>query len=254
MSSQAKKRKKNNHEASDKPVRGLDYFFAKQKNAAEVKLTSAPTPVVEERSLDVVRDGPIDTALTDEQLARKLQDEWDMEEHGVEPVITSVNATNMTVLQETQSQEKYQAENHKDSDLGVVQPSLPFTGKPTGTLSLQSTASDEDTVTMNIPFDDSPLTFDPLKYIPDLQKHWASDQGRATYALLTRCFVLVNATTSRIQIVDTLTNLLRTIIESDPDSLLPSVSAHFSSFPTPLCSLASGVARYKCDFTSIHRP
>ena len=50
------------------------------------------------------------------------------------------------------------------------------------------------------------------------------DEGGATYALLTRCFVLVSGTTSRIKIVDTLVNCLRLLIEGDPDSLLPAVS------------------------------
>jgi DNA ligase-1 len=82
---------------------------------------------------------------------------------------------------------------------------------------------DEDSIAATLPFDENPLTFTPSKYIPDLQNHWASDQGHVSYALLTRCFVLVNATSSRIKIVDTLVNMLRTIIESDSDSLLPAV-------------------------------
>jgi len=67
------------------------------------------------------------------------------------------------------------------------------------------------------------LTFEPAKYIEDLQGHWAAEGGNASYALLTKCFVLVNSTQSRIKIVDTLVNLLRVIIEGDPSSLLPTV-------------------------------
>lgn len=40
--------------------------------------------------------------------------------------------------------------------------------------------------------------------------------------------MLVNSTQSRIKIVDTLVNLLRTIIEGDPDSLLPTVCIYTS--------------------------
>ena len=103
-------------------------------------------------------------------------------------------------------------------------------GKGKGTLSLQSTTTSKDTLTESIPLDESPLTFDPAQYIPQLKQHWASEGegegegGSATYALLTRCFVLVSGTTSRIKIVDTLVNCLRLLIEGDPDSLLPAVS------------------------------
>ena len=95
--------------------------------------------------------------------------------------------------------------------------------KNKSTLSLQSAGSAEDTISSAIPFDESPLTFDPSKYIADLQGHWSKEGGDASYASLTHCFVLVNGTQSRIKIVDTLTNMLRLVIESDPTSLLPTV-------------------------------
>lgn len=82
----------------------------------------------------------------------------------------------------------------------------------------------EDTVTTSIPLDESPLTFEPGKYVELLKQHWAKEGGDASYALLTTCFVLVSGTTSRIKIVDTLVNCIRILIEGDPDSLLPAVS------------------------------
>jgi DNA ligase 1 len=97
-------------------------------------------------------------------------------------------------------------------------------GKAKSTLSLQSIAASVDTISGSIPFDESPLTFEPEKYVPLLRDHWAKDGGNASYALLTRCFVLVNGTTSRIKIVDTFVNCLRVLIEGDPESLLPAVS------------------------------
>ena len=100
-----------------------------------------------------------------------------------------------------------------------------FAQKSSNTLSLQSAGSAEDNISSNIPFDESPLAFDPSKYVAELQGHWAAEGGDASYALLTRCFVLVNSTQSRIKIVDTLVNLLRVIIEGDPSSLLPTVCA-----------------------------
>jgi DNA ligase-1 len=108
-------------------------------------------------------------------------------------------------------------------------------------LGLQSLTSAEDTVTLTIPFDESPLTFQPSNYVPELQMRWAREGGHASYALLTRCFVLVNSTQSRIKIVDTLVNCLRTIIEGDPDSLLPAVWLATNSISPPYISLELGL-------------
>lgn len=45
-------------------------------------------------------------------------------------------------------------------------------------------------------------------------------KGRVPYAFLTEAFVLISGTKSRLTIVRVLTNLLRAVIELDPDSLL----------------------------------
>ena len=121
-------------------------------------------------------------------------------------------------------------------DGGAADPSIEYPAEPQrsrtpprdkgkGTLSLQSVASSVDSVSESIPFDQSPLTFDPGDYVPALKAHWEKDDGNASYALLTRCFVLINGTASRIKIVDTLVNCLRVLIEADPGSLLPAVGA-----------------------------
>lgn len=249
MSSPVKKRKTNDYKASSQPVRSLDYFFAKQKEAAK------PSPLVErakteeetassrevhasqvgkeeEHEDDLYTGRPSGTVLSDEELARKLQEQWDKEDQ------LAIAQTNRGAVDEPEragdgnfgSEEKTGETVAKEEDKPPHKLSNSFFGKlqgtsdkSKGTLSLQSTAADEDTVTANIPFDESPLTFDPAKYIPELQKHWVTEGGNASYALLTRCFILINGTTSRIKIVDTLVNLLRCIIEGDPDSLLPAV-------------------------------
>jgi DNA ligase-1 len=230
MSSPAKKRKTNKHESSDKPVRGLDFFFAKQKDAAKAKLSSSPLAV--ERKEELPDAAGVDQeTLTDEQLARKLQEEWDKEARG-EVSEAPLHSPGSRVTPDELPPEKTLTEKvgEEKKEPRKTEHSTPagnfllLAGKAKNTLSLQSAATDEDTITSKIPFDESPLTFNPSEYIPDLQKHWSSDGGRASYALLTRCFVLVNGTTSRIKIVDTLVNMLRTIIDSDPDSLLPAVS------------------------------
>ncbi|PHH86062.1 hypothetical protein CDD83_10801 [Cordyceps sp. RAO-2017] len=114
-------------------------------------------------------------------------------------------------------------------------------GAPKSTLTLQSADMAEDVVTSSIPLDEPPLTFDPLKYVSQLKEHWASEGGNASYALLTRCFVLVSATTSRIKIVDTLVNCLRVLIEGDPSSLLPAVWLATNSISPPYISLELGL-------------
>ena len=98
--------------------------------------------------------------------------------------------------------------------------------KSSTTLKLQSSGTAEDAVTSSIPLDESPLTFEPAKYIPQLRESWESQNNHASYALLAKCFTLVNGTQSRIKIVDTLVNCVRLLIESDPSSLLPAVRVH----------------------------
>lgn len=208
MSSPAKRRKKNDFKASSKPVRSLDYFFAKQNDKSQTP--PPPPPAAEQANSGGSHSSAADAQLTDEELARKIQDEWNREDDGARDQQLSENATSN--------------EDNKAVEAEVKAHPLPqIAARENNTLKLQSTAAAEDTIATAIPFDESPLDFDPSRYVEDLQSHWAADGGHATYALLTRCFLLVNGTQSRIKIVDTLVNLLRTIIEGDPDSLLSAV-------------------------------
>jgi len=230
MNSPSKRRKKN--DGSGKPVRSLDYFFAKQTAKATPKDASTNT------SASVEEDT---TVLTDEQLARKLQEEWDKEDQlrgqDAEPESSSeLYADPGKSVTDATAKNDVEISNVPLPNRTVEEPP-----KQKNTLSLQSTASEEDTITANLPFDQSPLEFDPQDYIPDLQKHWVTDGGHATYALLTRCFILVNSTTSRIKIVDTLVNLLRTIIESDPSTLLPTVWLATNAISPPYIDLELGL-------------
>ncbi|KAI1773290.1 ATP-dependent DNA ligase [Hypoxylon cercidicola] len=234
MPSPAKKRKPNtgSSKSSGLPSRGLEYFFSKQKqntgseNKDDGGRVSSASPVQ-------------DHEMTDEQLARKLQAEWDKEadigarasgSSSAAPVSDTRDSahtpevTNTPLESPVPSQEVKKVEN-----------------KGKGTLSLQSVAASVDTVSESIPFDESPLTFEPAKYVPQLQEHWASEGGNASYALLTRCFVLVNGTSSRIKIVDTLVNCLRVLIEGDPESLLPAVWLATNSISPPYISLELGL-------------
>jgi DNA ligase-1 len=219
MSSPAKARKLNSGKKQPAAQsKGLEYFFSKQKQP------ESPNPSTGE-------DGAPSSSsalLSDEELARKLQAEWNQE-----------------VASHRQTPSEGQSSTPKDSDVGAISKTEDGDSTPASvsnpepptadaalrkqdnrkTLSLQSTGMVDDAVTNSIPLDESPLTFEPSKYVKLLQECWAAEKGDATYALLTRCFVLVSATTSRIKIVDTLVNCLRILIEGDPSSLLPAVRA-----------------------------
>lgn len=236
MQSPAKRRKKNDSKPAAVPSRSLDFFFGKQKQIADLNDGLASEPPTSSE----VKDEHKENGLTDEEVARKLQAEW-AEQDRKEQVNGDTNAAAVgaeAAVTKTQ-----------DIDEGVLaKPPLTNLGDPTvnkeqkpDVLGLKSAASSEDTITLTIPFDQSPLTFDPQDYIPDLQKHWAAEGGDASYALLTRCFVLINSTQSRIKIVDTLVNCLRTLIEGDPESLLPAVWLATNSIAPPYVSLELGL-------------
>jgi len=229
MATPAKKKRKLNSDAKASPIasRTLDFFFGKQKQAA----VNPPS-----NNEDVKQDDSTQTQLTDEELARKLQAEWDQEDrnangiteesktHMKEQSIGPLNSQNLADSipnGETQYGDKLEK---PEQELPQTKPkSTLFESKINHTLTLQSNGSAQETISSTIPFDESPLTFEPSKYVAQLQGHWAAEGGDASYALLTRCFVLINSTQSRIKIVDAMVNLLRVLIEGDPSSLLPTV-------------------------------
>ncbi|TKA27915.1 hypothetical protein B0A50_03980 [Salinomyces thailandicus] len=254
MSTPTKRRKKNDYQASPQPARSLDFFFGKQR--AKEEKTGPPTAangVIEHgEHKDISGNTFEDEDLTDEQLAWRLQMQWDEEDR------------NQTTRPEAPVATVDDGESHIDEDksppdaedAGTLEGTLEeqiaeekklklgnaFSGLgKKDTLSLQSATADEDTTSYNIPFDQSPLSFDPQQYLPDLQKQWAVEGGLATYALLTHCFVRVNSTQSRIKIVDTLVNLIRVLIEGDPGSLLPAVWLATNSISPPYIDIELGL-------------
>ena len=252
MSTPNKRRKKNDYNSSPQPIKSLDYFFGKQreKNDEQTQVTRA-NGTDNDNHLGSVNDEDHTGDLTDEQLARKLQAEWDAEDGQTAASVTNgSDAGTESVPQppsdltakkaiDTSTEVGMVAAEFEKSDPKSASNAFSALGK-VSTLSLQSATAEEDTKSHNIPFDESPLFFDSQKYIPDLKKLWDSEGG-ATYALLTHCFVLVNSTQSRIKIVDTLVNLLRTIIEGDPDALLPAVWLATNSISPPYIDIELGL-------------
>ncbi|KAI3395059.1 hypothetical protein diail_1816 [Diaporthe ilicicola] len=230
MASPAKKRKLNTD--SKQPSKGLEYFFAKQKHNAPDSVPEKP-------------DGPVappnEQEQTDEELARKLQAEWDAEDN--EAGQNNEARPELVEVDDVEQPNPPATEVKTPETPGTPKEAPPSVFKQMGknTLSLQSMADAEESVSATIPLDESPLTFEPAKYIPDLQKAWAAEGGNASYALLTRCFVLVGGTTKRIKTVDTLVNCVRLLIEADPDSLLPAVWLATNSISPPYISLELGL-------------
>lgn len=235
MPAPAKKRKLNpESRKTSAPTKGLEYFFAKQRDNAPTPSPALPGAV------DGTAPAKPEQLLTDEELARKLQAEWDEEVNAgpSQPVRIEETGVNVNVSEATESGPSSTTE----------QPSRPVTPpveisptKAENTLSLSSVAAVEDQATSTLPLDESPLTFDPSQYIPQLQAAWAAEGGDSSYALLVRCFVLVSGTQSRIKIVDTLVNCLRIFIESDPSSLLPAVWLATNAISPPYISLELGI-------------
>lgn len=250
MSSPAKRRKTTKDAANQKPARSLEYFFAKPKalTSAQDESTLAQTSP-RDGSTSKTND-PNVSSFTDEQLARKLQEEWDREDRERQHASATVPAPAATgpdsgddlymapeqILQEDgtikESEDKIES---KSSDALYERQLAPHT------LSLQSANAAEDNTTASVPLDQSPLTFNPDDYVPDLKRQWAAEGGHATYALLTHAFVLINQTQSRIKIVDNLVNLLRILIEGDPESLLPAVWLATNSISPPYIDLELGL-------------
>lgn len=215
MPSPAKKRKRDVSVSSPQRNRNIASFFKGQAAKQAEKTEQTPAMVSDDT----------DQTLSDEALARKLQEEWNQQDAA--PTSETGTPIGEPVLAPS---------SPKDDNLEP-----PYKAQKKHTLSLQSSAGTEDTISLAVPFDQSPLTFDSAKRAEELKGHWTSEGGNASYALLTRAFVLANTTTSRIKIVDTLVNFLRVLIEADPSSVLPAVWLATNSISPPYDELELGL-------------
>ncbi|KKA20271.1 DNA ligase (ATP) [Rasamsonia emersonii CBS 393.64] len=167
MPSPAKKRKNNAPESSPQRMRSIESFFRGQATK-RAKTAANPAEPVSESKQEV---------LTDEELARKLQAEWDREDRAA--------ASSAQPAESAHQAEQLKSSTPLPAPVNDVRAKSEAV-RTKETLSLQSSIGSEDTIVSSIPFDQSPLTFEPSKYVDELQRHWASDGGDATYALLTR--------------------------------------------------------------------
>ena len=215
----SKRRKKT--ETTPHNGKTLDFFFKSKANEA---------PQSPSRKSDSTAELPNSQALTDEEIARKLAKQWAEEDQAVENVGEAKHGEKRP---RSSSEESLKVQDAADKPNASTNPptNLERERKETaadlqnpsdGAVSLE--AEDETRKMIDtILFDSDPLKFNPNDYY-HLQETWPN--GKATYALLVRAFVLVNSTRSRIKIVDTLVNFLRALICLDPDSLLPAVKLH----------------------------
>ena len=253
MATPTKRRKTNNYKESPQAVRSLEFFFGKQKEKISKSSIAHGDTVARSKENKQDGNGTRGPTLTDEDLARRLQNEWNekcgtQENSGQEigPRRQDGRHDGRSGYDMEMNPGKFKDSSEvnltglQEKEVGWI-PQEESAPVDRNTLSLQSTASEEDIVCSTVPFDENPMTYDPWKYLPDLKTHWAKQGGDASYGLLTRCFVLVNSTQSRIKIVDTLVNFLRTIIEGDPESLLPAVWLATNAISPPYISLELGL-------------
>jgi len=232
MSTPSKKRKRNDgHDNSPVTSRSLDFFFGTKQRLNDDTTNS------DAEKTTIKPDTPTD-GLTDEELARKLQEEWAQEDDNKQVSSDAIGAI-QTSHERIVEAEVVPTKQEESKPIPTQNAFAALGGKKT--LGLQSATADEDIISNTVPFDQSPLTFDPQDYTAKLQQEWSRDDGSATYSLLVRCFVLINSTQSRIKIVDTLVNLLRVIIEADPSSLVPAVWLATNSISPPYIDLELGL-------------
>ncbi|TAQ87616.1 hypothetical protein B7494_g4066 [Chlorociboria aeruginascens] len=202
MGTPAKRRKLNSStKSSPSTSRSLDYFFGKQNQKQD------HVPQASENAECNVETPSEDVELTDEQLARKLQAEWDNEVAGERPTsqVLDVNKARNW-------------ENNPASQLVVE-----HTGDQTK-VSNEQEIVEENRATK--------LELRP----PDIK-----GKNTLRWNQQRRQKILFNGTQSRIKIVDTLVNLLRIIIEGDPSSLLPTVWLATNAISPAYISLELGL-------------
>lgn len=236
--SPAKRRKKTPKQTTPHKTKPIDFFFRKQTEtqgeappSTEDASRTSPSPLANRKVGNLKEQPEGDDApehgLTDEEYARKLAADWGVE-NAQAHVAEDSSASSHGVKRKHDERNSSEPDSTRASSKEPPRTGPPVTNKPAPSKDLpkaKEVSLQADTAARNlvdeIPFDSDPLSFDPGEYC-GLAGNWP--EGKATYAFLTRAFVLVDGTRSRIKIVDTLVNMIRTLVKLDPESLLPAVS------------------------------
>jgi len=145
-----------------------------------------------------VGDQTEESRLADEELAKKLQVEWNNESRGSVSAIgagdgNSVPKKDNVGTGELLANGKLEVKDNTTED-GPVMEAIRFKNQPTAlsdpkgkTPFLCSPWVQQKIQSLRTYYLMSPLTFDLLKYMADLQSHWETDEENASYVLLTRC-------------------------------------------------------------------
>lgn len=261
MESPAKRRKIT--KSTTASARQIDAFFRKPQPPAPL-LRTAVDDITHESDL------PSSQGLSDEEFARQLSAQWAEEEKALGQPSQARASESTSSLSDEKLQRANEPEevthhpsspprqdHHIDSKPGVStftskhppgplglgdKPPDPTSSSSKNFLSLQSAGSIEDKITDNIQLDEDWLSFSVPSHLSPLKSQWeANGGGDSTYALLVRCFTLVNATTKRLKILSIMINCFRIIIEGDPDSLLPAVWLATNSISPPYVDLELGL-------------
>lgn len=247
MASPSKRRKKNDGSSSARPVRNLDFFFGTKHGGKAENLKP-----------DSGLNGN-NTPQTDEEYARQLHEQWNKEDSAGKEKDTGEGSTKGEELVIFEGGVSTEFPDGGAGDTKIHSPFTELTARSKKTPLSSPMAPRppivlEDSVAIETAIASLPLDKDPLLYDPDSYQSITAEfsNGKAPYSLLTRAFILVNSTRSRIKIVDTLVNLLRTLIRLDPQSLLPAVSLLLYSTSSALWNVADmrpnkGMASDKLD-------
>ncbi|KAI5302772.1 hypothetical protein KEM56_000369 [Ascosphaera pollenicola] len=229
MSTPTKKRKRTDDNGTGRAGQGtrkITSFFGGRESE---------TPSISQSTQSHDGQAPAGYLEADEELARKLQAEWDLE------ATESLPPPPDNGMPQPETDNSVLTEQDAESGSKAFS-EVPSPVKRPEALSLSTASNVEDTISGSLPLDQSPLTFDPALYLNQLRQCWDFEgSGQAFYSLLTRTFVLINSTQSRIKIVDTLVNMLRILIEGDPASLIPAVWLTTNSISPSYIDLELGI-------------
>ncbi|KAK9352339.1 hypothetical protein V1523DRAFT_414281 [Lipomyces doorenjongii] len=216
-------------------TRTLDFFFANRSlNNSQVDHTAG----IWEPSQQKSENG---NEIADEELARKLQAQFDAEYHErnqnntARQLVQNPEQTSIfdnTVVSNSEGDTLKVSESDlsiETVDCGVRQPS------PAQEVALKSTAAPYESIAA-IDFIVSPPEFDPIEHLAALKS-----LVPAPYFLLTHMFTQVDATRSRIKIINGLTNFIRLLMLLDQSAITSAVWLSTNSIGPPYTALELGI-------------